>query len=272
MAYVYSHYRKDNNEIFYVGISSNNSGVFLRANDKNKRSKFWKSIVAKHGLSVRIIHESLDWENAKLIEIELIKKYGRLNNGSGVLCNLTDGGDGCLGFLVSSEYRQKLSASLKGKNKRFGEKNHFYGKSHTLEARQKISASLKKSDKNKGVNNPNYGKRLSEEQRKKMSIMRTGTKHSEESKMKIREWGRGRPKSEEWKLKISGKNNWMYGNGSIQAGEKNHKARRCVFIKTGEIFNCLKTGCNKKKVSYNTELAYIKPHHIRHKNRKFNYL
>jgi len=271
MAYVYSHYKKDSQEVFYIGISKSNKEK-TRAFDQRKRSLFWKRTANKYGFYVIIVEENISWDQAKDLEKKLIKKYGRVNNNTGSLCNLTDGGEGCLGFVITQEYRKKLSDSKKGKGARFGKDNHFYGKNQSKKSRAKMSNSQKETDKNKGENNFWYGKKMSEERKENLRIMKTGSKHSEETKKKIRSWGAGRPKSDEWKKKVSGKNNGWYGKGHLFSGSKNPRARKCILIETGEVFECLKEACKVNGLSYNTQLAYIKPKHKRHSNRKFNYI
>lgn len=71
------------------------------------------------------------------------------------------------------ESRMKRSLALKGKHA--GEKNPFYGKTHSDENRAKWSASKK------GEKSPWYGKKLSPEHRAKMSESHKGYKLSPES-------------------------------------------------------------------------------------------
>ncbi len=54
--------------------------------------------------------------------------------------NLTEGGEGVVGFKYSDEYKKKKSESM------LGEKNHFFGKKHSDETKKIIS------QKNKGLN------------------------------------------------------------------------------------------------------------------------
>jgi len=108
--HVYLHRRLDNNTIFYVGIGSK-----YRVYNKLNRSLFWKRIVNKVGFSIDILYNNLTWEEAAKIEKELILKYGRINIGTGILCNLTDGGEGTLGRVVSQETRLKISNSNIGR-------------------------------------------------------------------------------------------------------------------------------------------------------------
>lgn len=106
MAYVYTHIRMDTYQVFYVGIGSKKS----RLNSKKSRNKYWHSIVNKYGMSAQIIEDNLSWEKACECEKYWISYYGREN-----LCNMTDGGEGTYGRVVSSETRNKISISHKGK-------------------------------------------------------------------------------------------------------------------------------------------------------------
>jgi hypothetical protein len=115
MAYVYKHIRKDNNKPFYIGISLKDDKYYRRAYTQRQRTKYWKNIVKKHDYVVCIIEDHISAEEAIAKEIELIKFYGRADNG-GILCNLTDGGQGCLG----RNYRpsEKTKKLLSEKNKK----------------------------------------------------------------------------------------------------------------------------------------------------------
>ena len=70
MAYVYKHIRKDRNEVFYIGIGTQDK--FKRAFSKIKRNDFWRNIASKTEYEVVIIYDGLTWEEACLKEIELI--------------------------------------------------------------------------------------------------------------------------------------------------------------------------------------------------------
>ena len=103
---VYLHRRNDTNAIFYVGI-----GSIKRANSSAGRNNWWHKIVKKVGFNVQILCKNLTNQQAKLIEIALIKKYKEMGFK---LCNLTDGGDGRLGGTQSKEWKIKHSNFLKG--------------------------------------------------------------------------------------------------------------------------------------------------------------
>lgn len=111
-AYVYTHTRLDNNEIFYVGIGVTKS--YKRAYETNKsRNIFWKNIANKTKFKVKIVADNLDWSDACELETLLISEFGRKDLGLGSLVNLTDGGDGNVG--MCQEQKDKISKSLRGK-------------------------------------------------------------------------------------------------------------------------------------------------------------
>jgi hypothetical protein len=116
MAYVYKHIRVDKNEVFYIGIGSDNKGKFTRAYSRKGRSKFWKDLTKNTQYKVEILHANITWKEACQKEKELILQYGRKDLSTGTLCNLTDGGDGVNGYTHNKERLFKLSKNSKGSN------------------------------------------------------------------------------------------------------------------------------------------------------------
>jgi hypothetical protein len=102
--YVYVHRRASDGKVFYVGKGSSPD----RATDTSSRNQYWRRIVAKHGRSLEIVARFETDALAQQCEREMIAWYGRAN-----LANLTDGGDGCAGIIVSAQARQKLSEHAK---------------------------------------------------------------------------------------------------------------------------------------------------------------
>lgn len=147
MALVYRHRRLDTNEIFYIGIGKDMKRPF----DKVGRNIFWKKVTNKTKYEVEILIDNIDYEEAKELEILLIKEYGRRDLGLGTLVNLTDGGEGLLGFKPSQETKNKISNSLKG--------NII-----SEETRKKIS------EKGKGRTGPWIGRKYSEEEKKDITL------------------------------------------------------------------------------------------------------
>lgn len=93
MYYVYEHYRKDTNQIFYVGIGKIENGKYQRAYSHMKRNPHWHATVKKYGFDSKIVFESESREDVCNKEIELILKYGRKDLGTGQLVNKTTGGE-----------------------------------------------------------------------------------------------------------------------------------------------------------------------------------
>lgn len=110
--YVYTWYRPDKKQIFYVG-----KGRGKRSSNTNKRNKHFKSIIQRLdnlGLAsvVTIVADGLTESRAFELETELISKHKRIRDG-GTLCNMTDGGDGSSGVIKSKASRQLTSDSIR---------------------------------------------------------------------------------------------------------------------------------------------------------------
>ena len=98
--YVYLHYTKDTEKLFYVGIGTHDliqyHSKYTRAMQcaACSRNYLWRRYYLKHGRKVEIYKDNLTEKEAKELEIYLIKKYGRIIDGSGILCNISAGGEG----------------------------------------------------------------------------------------------------------------------------------------------------------------------------------
>jgi len=107
---VYLHRRNDTNEVFYVGI-----GTPKRPYTVIGRNKHWNGVVNKYGYTIEIIAKNLSWELACKIEIELISLYGRRDLNNGLLVNLTSGGEGAIGKVLSDKTKKLIGSYHKGK-------------------------------------------------------------------------------------------------------------------------------------------------------------
>jgi hypothetical protein len=176
MTYVYRHRKADSHDVFYVGI-----GTMNRTQSKHNRNNLWKRIVNKHGFYSEIIAECEVKEDACELEVLLISEYGRINNATGILCNMTEGGEGVVG--LSEEARKSISNKLKD----YYKENPVVGRVISDETKAKMSISAKNRVGNK---NPFYGKKHTEEIKMKLSKLHKGRKHSEEARAKISEASR----------------------------------------------------------------------------------
>jgi hypothetical protein len=155
MAGVYEHIRLDKNQPFYYGIFKKEYRPF----EKTRRNNLWDKIVAKTDYKINIIKEGLTWEEACQMERDLIKQYGRIDKGTGILANLTDGGDGTVGLIRTEEHTKKISESQKGKT-------------YSKETKEKIALGMMEYAK---INGPwNKGKKTSDETKRKLSEAKKG--------------------------------------------------------------------------------------------------
>lgn len=108
--FVYMHKRASDGSVFYVGKGSAPKSprkpLHDRASATNKRNVYWKRVVAKHGYAIEIFASCVDDSEAQRLERELISRIGRDR-----LTNMTDGGDGGAGRIISAETRAKISAN-----------------------------------------------------------------------------------------------------------------------------------------------------------------
>ena len=123
--YTYAYLREDGTP-YYIG-----KGKGRRATSKAKTHK-----VAVPPLDrIVILKQNLTEAQAFAHERYMVAVLGRKDLGTGILRNRTDGGDGSSGWRAPAETRERMSVAKKG------EKNHFYGKSHSRELLRQIGQS-----------------------------------------------------------------------------------------------------------------------------------
>ena len=110
--YVYAYLRKNDRTPYYIGKGTGN-----RAYDKHNIT------VPVDKSRIIFLETNLTELGAFAIERRIIRWYGRKDNGTGILRNMTDGGEGSYGAIVSTKTRNKLSQIMTGKNK--GKKRNF---------------------------------------------------------------------------------------------------------------------------------------------------
>lgn len=207
---IYFHINPIKQEIFYVGIGSNN-----RAYDTDGRNNFWRKVVSKYGYEVIIIEKNLKWFDACNKEIEYIKQIGRRDLKLGTLVNLTDGGDAIngtinkggrkAGFKMSEETKLKIKIANTGK--KMSEENRL----KVVERMKTLNIGRKRSDEFKQkVREKMIGKKfpfkkrspMSQETKDKIGDIHRGRVFSEEHKEILRNINVGRKINEEIKVKM----------------------------------------------------------------------
>lgn len=162
---VYIHKTKDSDTIFYVGISYSAN----RASLKKRRNPIWTNIYNKHGRVFEIIAEGLSREEACEFEKSIIKQYGKRIDGTGILANITDGGDQ---FNHCSESKKKMSdiankrskeLLLKIKEKIPKGSNHYMARTVRNKITGKKYGSIKEAAESENINYKRLRKLLSGE-------------------------------------------------------------------------------------------------------------
>jgi len=203
---------------FYVGKGQNHRYECHRKEAQQLLHKSGRKIYKiaiihalwKSGLDFteEIFLDNLSEQDAFDIERAAIELYGRHDNGTGILANMTNGGEGSGGHICSDEFKQKLRQLYK--NRIFSE-DHRKNLSKARKGRISWNKGVKHTPKTiekirqgkLGNKNPNYNKAPSEEARRKNSEAHKGEKnhfygkqHTEEAKKKIKEsWVRRKLKN-----------------------------------------------------------------------------
>ncbi len=152
--YTYAYLREDGTP-YYIGKGKGSR--IIRKHRRRNRHYFNPPNDAN---KIIFLKKNLTEEQAFKHEIYMIAVLGRKDLGTGILRNMSNGGEGSSGFIMSKEARQKLSISHKGKKK-------------SIETRMKMSSASK---------GRNLGRKHSEEEKKKMKGKNT-EKNSVHSKI-----------------------------------------------------------------------------------------
>ena len=217
--YTYAYLREDKTP-YYIGKGS---GKRIYSKDRTIKPPKDKS---------RIIYlkQNLTEEEAFRHEIYMIDVFGRKDLGTGILYNMTNGGEGSSGWVPSEESRRKMSQSSKGKThsketrRKMGEakkgNTYMLGKTLSEETRRKIGEASKGRDPSEETRRKisESKKNISEETRRKMSEASKGRTPSEESRRKMSQSSKDKTHSEETKRKIGdagkGRKWWNDGCGN----------------------------------------------------------
>lgn len=207
--YVYELIDPRNNLPFYIGKGKTKDklgGIYRRIFDHiklhDKQNKFKNSIIKKllkKNLEIKfnIVIENLLEEEALNVEIQRIRWFGKRIDETGILTNLTDGGDGISGYKHSSKTKEILS--LKALERYKTREAEFKGKKHSQETRKLLSEIQKEICKYR------------------ISYMK-GKKHTEETRKKISKSQKGKFIPPEICYKFANK------------GSKNGQAKKYIFI------------------------------------------
>ena len=186
---VYMHISPSNKK--YIGITSQKVVKRWKYGAGYKAQKYFYRAIEKYGwdnFQHIIIAKDLSQDEAKWLEIELIKVWDSTNPNKGY--NITNGGGGTNGWTPSEETRKRLSEINKGKTLSEETKRKLSelrsGKEHSEETKEKMRKNNAKYWKDKQMseetkekmrkNNAKYwkDKQMSEETKEKLSVARKG--------------------------------------------------------------------------------------------------
>ena len=153
--YVYQYLREDGTP-YYIG----------KGKDRRATSRRHFVPVPKDPERIVFIETNMSEQQAFDLEVELIAQYGRKDLGTGILRNLTDGGEGSSGRTITDEFRKKCSDSNKGNRNRLG---HTNSKDHNKAISSAMSGRAKDDSHKQKISNTLKGRTLSETTRKKMA-------------------------------------------------------------------------------------------------------
>ena len=165
----------ENNYIVYMHVSPSNkryigiTGISVNQRWKNgngyKTQQYFYRAIEKYGwdnFQHIIIAKGLTEDEAKWLEVELIREWDTTNRDKGY--NISLGGGGAKGCKHTEEWKENI------RKQNLGELNHFYGKTHTEETKRKISQKR-------------MGMKPSEETREKFSKARKGKNNCNATKV-----------------------------------------------------------------------------------------
>lgn len=218
----------------YIGITSRPLEVRWKNNGYGYKTQRFYRAITKYGwenIKHEILEENLTEEEAKNKEVFYIEKYNSADPAHGY--NMTTGGDGCCGFHVSEETKEKLRLINTGKK-------------HTPEQIEKIRASCtgwKQSDEAKAkISFTHKGKPKSKEHKEKLRLANIGKHHTEETRRKLSESHKGRKLNKNQLEALARYNrrkiNSAETRAKISANSKNKK--KVVCVETGQVFDTVK--------------------------------
>lgn len=179
--YVYHLRLEHSDKPFYVGKGKGRRRhehfIASRICTSSIKNNIIRSATAK-GINIisEIVKGNLSEQDAFELEVQLISRYGRLDKGTGILGNHTDGGDGTSGYAHSQEAKDKVSAANTGRvfssETRARMSSTHIGMRHTKETLARMSVAQK-------------GHIKSPETRARLSAANMGHKHSDETRAKL---------------------------------------------------------------------------------------
>jgi hypothetical protein len=174
MAYVYIYYDPRTNPTIPIYVGKGINGRMYEHLTECHNPLFKRKLKKIKDLGLQPIIEkhtdNLSDQEALVLEIELIKKFGRLDLNTGTLCNFTDGGEGSAGRIVLESTRKLMSEQRKGKKQTPAQYEANCKKTMSEERKEKQHQERQGKDF------------LTKEQRENLILLNTGRVPSEETR------------------------------------------------------------------------------------------
>ncbi len=187
--YVY-HYLREDGTPYYVG--------------KGKADRAYKPHNVPVPPADRIIFVARDLTESQALQLEIenIAFYGRKDNNTGILRNLTNGGEGASGFVHNEQTKNTMRLIKTGKSRKPFSESHI--------ANMKKAQSNRSDETKARMSEARKGKSKTQEHRNKISIANKQRIVTRETKDKIRKANTGKILSEDTKekLRIAANKRW----------------------------------------------------------------
>ena len=202
----------------------------------------WIRVLLREGKTPRIIIVQDDLSEKEALELEhsMITKTGRWDQKKGPLYNLTDGGEGASGLIVTAEMRELISAKVKA--------------ARALESPEAKAERYRKiSEEHKQFYASLEGQARLEARRGIPSGM-LGKQHTDDAKSRIRKGNLGRTFSEDHKAKIAASvaadHATARAQGIVKGNVKRHLLTELATSRQVETYGNLKITCAELGLDY----------------------